>query len=253
VTLTVTPVNDAPVAKDDIAGVAKGRVITADAQHGVLANDGDLDGDGLSVSAVNGSAANVGQAVAGTYGSLTLNTDGSYSYAADKGNLPPQIVAQDSFTYTASDGHGGTSTANLTITITKPGAVYLSGTDGNDTLMAGNSPTVLDGGNGDDTLTGGISADALIGGHGNDTMTGGGGPDTFVVAGANFGTDVITDFNIHNDVIQFSAALFANYAAVVGAESFDGHNTTITHGTNEAVVLQNVAPSSLSQSNFHFA
>jgi VCBS repeat-containing protein len=253
VTLTVTPVNDAPVAKDDIAGVAKGRVITADAQHGVLANDGDLDGDGLSVSAVNGSAANVGQAVAGTYGSLTLNTDGSYSYAADKGNLPPQIVAQDSFTYTASDGHGGTNTANLTITITKPGAVYLSGTDGNDTLMAGNSPTVLDGGNGDDTLTGGISADALIGGHGNDTMTGGGGPDTFVVAGANFGTDVITDFNIHNDVIQFSAALFANYAAVVGAESFDGHNTTITHGTNEAVVLQNVAPSSLSQSNFHFA
>jgi VCBS repeat-containing protein len=88
--------------------VAKGRAITADAQHGVLVNDGDLDGDRLSVSAVNGSGANVGQTVVGTYGSLTVNTDGSYSYVANKGNLPPQIVAQDSFTYTASDGHGGT-------------------------------------------------------------------------------------------------------------------------------------------------
>ena len=58
---------------------------------------------------MNGSAANVGEAVVGTYGSLTVNTDGSYVYVANKGNPPPQIVAQDSFTYTASDGHGGTS------------------------------------------------------------------------------------------------------------------------------------------------
>ena len=130
IAVTVTPVNDAPVANDDFASVAKGRAITADAQHGVLVNDSDLDSDGLSVSAVNGSGDNVGQTVVGTYGSLTVNTDGSYSYVANKGNLPPQIVAQDSFTYTASDGHGGTSTATLTVTITKPGA-----------LTAGNGPT----------------------------------------------------------------------------------------------------------------
>ena len=48
VSLTVNPVNDIPVANDDIAGVAKGRAITADAQHGVLVNDGDLDSDGLA-------------------------------------------------------------------------------------------------------------------------------------------------------------------------------------------------------------
>jgi VCBS repeat-containing protein len=144
VSLTVTPVNDAPVANDDLAGGAKGRAIKADAQHGVLVNDGDLDGDGLSVSAVNGAGANVGQTVVGTYGSLTINIDGSYSYVANKGHLPPQIVAQDSFTYTASDGHGGTSTATLTVTITKPNAVYLPGTHGNDMLTAGNGPMVLD-------------------------------------------------------------------------------------------------------------
>jgi VCBS repeat-containing protein len=252
VSLTVTPVNDTPVANDDIAGVAKGHAITADAQHGVLANDGDVDSDGLSVSAVNGSAANVGQAVAGTYGSLTVNADGSYSYVANKGNLPPQIVAQDSFTYTASDGHGGTNTATLTVTITKPGVVYLPGTDGNDTLTAGNRPTVLDGGNGNDALTGGIYADALIGGHGNETMTGGNGPDTFVF-GANFGNDVITDLKPHIDAIQFDHSLFANFADVRMHATSDGHDTVITYDANNTITLQGVAAlSSLHASDFFF-
>jgi VCBS repeat-containing protein len=253
VTLTVNSINDIPVANDDIAGVAKGRVITADAQHGLLVNDGDLDGDGLSVSEVNGSAANVGHAVAGTFGSLTVNADGSYSYDANKGNLPPQIVAQDSFTYTASDGHGGTNTATLTVTITKPGAVYLPGTDGNDTLTAGNNPTVLDGGNGDDTLTGGIYADALIGGHGNDTMTGGNGPDTFVF-GANFGNDVITGFKSNTDAIQFDQSLFASFADVQAHAASDGHgNTVITYDANDTITLQGVAAfSSLHANDFFF-
>jgi large repetitive protein len=252
VSLTVNPVNDAPVAVDDIASVAKGRTITADAQHGVLVNDGDLDSDGLSVGAVNGSGANVGQAVVGTYGSLTVNTDGSYSYVANKGNLPPQIVAQDSFTYTASDGHGGTSTATLTVTITKPGAVYPPGTDGNDMLMAGNGPTVLDGGNADDILTGGINIDALIGGHGNDKMTGGNGPDTFVF-GANFGNDVITDLKPNTDAIQFDHSLFANFADVQAHAASDGHgNTVIAYDANDTITMQGVALSSLHANDFFF-
>src|SRR3954454_21396794 len=60
VNLTITSANHAPVANDDSAGVAKGQTITADVQHGVLANDTDPDGNSLSVSAINGSAANVG-------------------------------------------------------------------------------------------------------------------------------------------------------------------------------------------------
>ena len=44
----------------------------------VLTNDTDVDtGDTKTVSEVNGLAANVGTAVTGTYGSLTLNADGS--------------------------------------------------------------------------------------------------------------------------------------------------------------------------------
>ena len=69
-TITVTPVNDAPVAVDDAITVAEdtpfNSVIDLDA------NDTDLDGDALSV-------------VAGTFatsqgGSITIAADGSYTY-----------------------------------------------------------------------------------------------------------------------------------------------------------------------------
>ena len=44
----------------------------------VLTNDTDVDtGHGLTVAAVAGAAVNVGQAVAGTYGSVTIGADGS--------------------------------------------------------------------------------------------------------------------------------------------------------------------------------
>ena len=67
------------------SGIYTGDVITtndADSQ------DTDLDGDTLSVSAVrlgssegSGTAGTVGQALTGTYGQLTLNANGSYTYA----------------------------------------------------------------------------------------------------------------------------------------------------------------------------
>jgi len=66
---------------------------------------------------VNGSAANIGVAIGGTYGSLTLNLDGSYTYAAYKGSLPAKIVAQDTFDYTVSDGHGGSDTSTLSMVV----------------------------------------------------------------------------------------------------------------------------------------
>jgi len=90
----------------------------------VLTNDSDRDGDTLAVSAVNGNAGNVGNSVAGTYGHLTLNSDGSYTYNADNTSAIDSAATgshlTDTFTYTASDGHGGTSTQTLTITLDRP-------------------------------------------------------------------------------------------------------------------------------------
>jgi VCBS repeat-containing protein len=232
-----------PLTNGDVNGVVKGQSVTADAAHGVLSNDTDPDGDALHVSAVNGGANNVGQAVTGTYGLLTLRADGSYSYVANGGALPAQ-GGQDTFTYTASDG-ALTSRATLTVTVTNPGQSYIRGTDGNDTISAGKGNSVLDGGYGNDVLNGGNGADVLIGGPGNDTLTGGNGPDTFVF-GPNFGKDAITDFLPGTDLIQFDRTLFANFAAVQSHAGDDGHgNTVITLDASDTITLQHVAPTAL--------
>ena len=83
-----------------------------------------------------GLATNVGQAVAGTYGSVDINADGSFVYVANKGGLPSKIVAQDTFNYTVADGHGGTDVSTLSVIVTNPNVDYLAGA--NTTLNGGN-------------------------------------------------------------------------------------------------------------------
>ena len=116
--LTVTGANDGPVAAADAATTAENASL---ASGNVLANDSDADGsDVLTVSAVDGQAANVGAAVAGTYGTLTLDADGSWTYVpnAAANGLAVGETGSDSFTYTASDGHGGFATTTLSLTVT---------------------------------------------------------------------------------------------------------------------------------------
>lgn len=117
---TIDIADDTPTAfadTDRVAagsfGPATGNVIT-DAE-----NDGgrDIQGaDGATVSAVSGAggSASPGSALAGLYGVLTLNSDGSYSYVRSAGT--PGGVS-DVFTYTLRDGDGDLSTATLTIAI----------------------------------------------------------------------------------------------------------------------------------------
>ncbi|HWA63237.1 MAG TPA: Ig-like domain-containing protein [Caulobacteraceae bacterium] len=110
----------APTTVDDSnAAVQQAVAVTGN----VLANDSDKDGDTLTVSALAGGT--VGTLLHGTYGDLTLNADGSYSYSAGATGTELTALAGaaggsepvDSFTYTASDGHGGTTTAKLDITV----------------------------------------------------------------------------------------------------------------------------------------
>lgn len=108
-------------------GPATGNVIT-DAE-----NDGGRDfpgADGATVSSVSGNGEPVaaGTPVAGLYGVLTLNSDGSYSYVRNPGT-PGGVF--DTFTYQLTDGDGDTSTATLRIAI-GDGGVTLSLPTGND-------------------------------------------------------------------------------------------------------------------------
>jgi VCBS repeat-containing protein len=123
VTITVNPVNDPPVANIDTASITEEapNVAAANTVGGnVLTNDTDPDSV-LSVSAVNGSGANVGVLVAGTYGSVTMGSNGAFTYTLDDtlpavNGLAPGQMLNDAFNYTASDG-ALTSSSTLTVTI----------------------------------------------------------------------------------------------------------------------------------------
>ena len=69
-----------------------------------------------------------GSPIAGTYGTLTLNADGSYSYDGNPNVVPP-AGATDVFVYTITDGDGDTSTTTLTINLTDGGLIAPADSD----------------------------------------------------------------------------------------------------------------------------
>ena len=74
----------------------------------------------LSVTAVNGSAGGVGHDVTGSYGTLEMNSDGTYSYTANPAldALPAGTTATDTFQFTVTDSNGGATTTSLNFNIT---------------------------------------------------------------------------------------------------------------------------------------
>ncbi|MEJ6399581.1 Ig-like domain-containing protein, partial [Yoonia sp. 208BN28-4] len=126
VTVTVTGVNDAPnavdssytVGQDEAAGDEDANAITDDTGEGV---DSDPEDDPLTVVAVDGDAANVGNVVAGDNGGLfTINADGTVDFDAN-GEFDDLGEGEDATTtvsYTIADPDGLESTANVTFTVT---------------------------------------------------------------------------------------------------------------------------------------
>ncbi len=105
-------------------------VITAtiNGSGNVLANDADSNLDSLSVTTVtskltgtSGTASSSGTQIIGKYGTLTMQSDGDWTYAVNNSSATIDALLsgniQEDFTYTASDGKGGTATATLTVQI----------------------------------------------------------------------------------------------------------------------------------------
>ncbi|MDM0057558.1 cadherin-like domain-containing protein [Variovorax sp. J22G47] len=132
-TLTIVATNDAPTANDDTHAIAEDVAsVASNVITGRVAGQGDTDLDNLTLTvgavrtgpeAGSGTAGTVGSPLAGNYGSVVLNADGSYTYSLN--NADPRVQAlvagetlTEVYTYTVSDGAGGTDTAQLTITIT---------------------------------------------------------------------------------------------------------------------------------------
>ena len=193
ITITVNGINDTPVAQNDVGVIAEDSTLTV--ANGDNANvsgsydatgehsgdvidtsssshtDSDADDsasltitqikkDGGSNSSVSsGSSYNSsGTSVTGTYGTLTIGADGSYTYVADQtaaDALDAGDSANDVFVYTLSDGTA-TTTANITISVLgindDPAAV-----DDTDTVSEG--ATVTKTGSQDDVLNDDTDAD----------------------------------------------------------------------------------------------
>ncbi len=136
--LVINIADDAPVAIADTDAVAAGQtaaeignVLTGVNTTSGLASadvqgaDGGLSIVGVAVGAGPGGAnpGTVGAAIVGAFGTLTLNADGSYSYA----HTGAPGGATDVFTYTIRDADGSLSHATLSITVadSSPGGIVV--------------------------------------------------------------------------------------------------------------------------------
>jgi len=94
VTISVSNLNDEPVATADGYDVTPGQALNVDAQSGVLANDADVDNDPSELTA---------QIVQNpAHGTLIANSDGSFDYT-------PAALTSTNFTYVAVDPLSGES------------------------------------------------------------------------------------------------------------------------------------------------
>ncbi len=101
VTLTVTPINDDPVAGNDTYTLLEDESLSLNLP-GVLGNDFDADGDTLTITTfAPGNSA------------LSLDADGSFVYTPSA-----DFFGQEIFTYTISDGQGGEDTGTITFNVT---------------------------------------------------------------------------------------------------------------------------------------
>ncbi len=211
-TITVNVVDDVPTAHADSFTLTEAQAQAGGSGANVLNNDvfgADAPAD-KSVTSIEGGT--LGQPVDGTYGTLTLNENGTYTYTLNAGvDVPKGSTYTEEFTYTITDKDGDTSEATLTITIKGDESTpVISVPDADDAAAKVYESGLNDGGSeastdkettsGEITLTlNGEAATVTIGGHefavdadGNATIAAGGesidtGEGTLIITGISGG------------------------------------------------------------------
>ena len=177
VTITITAVNDTPVATNDAYTTDEDTALTV-AAPGVLGNDSDLDSSTLTAAVVTGPG----------HGTLTLNANGSFAYTP-----AANFNGTDTFTYHAGDGSLTSDPATVTITVTAVNdaptlAVAPGGTCGSNDRSGTINLTVGDVDGGTLTLSAASSNPALVP-NGNVVFGGSGTTRTMTATTVAGGTD----------------------------------------------------------------
>ena len=246
--ITVTGVNDAPVAQNDVGVVNEDGLLpvsndsnasvtgsydahrehSGDVIHTSSSSHADSDADAsasLTITAIrtgsvegSGTSGTVGSGLQGTYGTLTIGADGSYTYAATESAADDLDVGDevtDVFTYTLSDGTE-TTTANITITVIGI----------NDTPTAQNDVGVIVE---DGTLTVTNGANATL--DGSYDATGENSGDLIDTSSSSH-TDSDSDASASLSITQIKKSGGSNSAVGIGSSyNSSGTQVTGTYGT----------------------
>ncbi|HEX8840587.1 MAG TPA: cadherin-like domain-containing protein, partial [Sphingomicrobium sp.] len=231
VTLTINPVNDAPLVTGSQPSLAHGQedvACTVTAAQ-LLAGFGDVDGDTLSIAALTADR-----------GTVTANSDGTYTITQ-----APNFNGDVVLSYSVVDGQGGSVAATLGYTVD---AV-------NDAPQLTAAPASLAGGTEDVVYT--VSAGQLLAGFTDvdgDTLSVanlaassgsvvGNGDGTYTVTQpANYNGGVTLSYNVvDGNGGSVAASLAYTIAAVNDAPSLTGSTSSLAHGTEDVAYSVSLA------------
>ncbi len=162
--INVLVYDDAPVAHDDFSGGEEDDLIEGNVLHNDELSE-DIDNTVIGIN-YKGVDYTVGSSFTTDYGTMTINSDGSWAY---------QVTATDPdgtdlFTYTLQDGDGDTDTAELSIRVTPQGdPIVVSGEDLVDETDLENGPVTV---SGDIDIDGGVISFSDVSVNGNFSVTG---------------------------------------------------------------------------------
>ena len=196
VSVTVTCVNDDPVANDDSRTVGEDDPAT---NFNVLTNDTDADGDAIEITGVSDPARGTAAVVQGSPDQVSYAPDADYCN-------DPGAAAEDTFTYTVTGGD--TATVSVTVTCVDDGPTAVD-----------DARTVAEG-------SGASAVDVLA----NDTDTDGGPGTVDSVTQPSNGTVAITDAGAR---VTYTPK--AGYCNEPGAAPTDDFAYTVNGGDSATV------------------